>query len=171
MTHPPIALRQTSRRAVLRALPVAALGVADATAVAQPAGGGSELAVQVVKRFWDAFNRAAWSELDGLVTPNYAHHPPGKTLTLDQFKAGGAWVHKGLGGYRLEFDSVIASGSDVATRWTATGTHVGSMFGEAPTNRQVAVQGMHFHTVSAGRIAADWEVIDFDGFKAQLRRG
>ena len=48
---------------------------------------------RMVRQFWDAFNRAAWAEFDALVTPDYRHHPPGKTLSLEQFKAGGQWIH------------------------------------------------------------------------------
>jgi predicted ester cyclase len=137
------------------------------TAAPFPASLRSE---RVVRRFWDAFNRAAWAELDDLVTSDYAHHPPGKTLTLAQFKSGGSWVHQGLAKYALRIDALVATDTEVAIRWTARGIHAGSFFGESPTNREVTVQGMTFHAIREGRIAEDWEVIDFDGFKAQLRR-
>jgi predicted ester cyclase len=68
----------------------------------------------------------------------------------------------------LKIDSLIASENEVAIRWTARGIHVGSFFGEPPTNREVTVQGMHFHTITNGRISEDWEIIDFDGFKNQI---
>lgn len=122
-----------------------------------------------MRKFWDAFNRAAWTELDALVTPTYQHHPPGKSLTLAHLKAGGAWVHRGLAGYVLTIDSLVATDASVAIRWTARGQHVGPFFGETPSQRTLVVQGMHFHSIVDGRIAEDWEVIDFDGFKAQLR--
>lgn len=133
------------------------------------ATGDSPSAEQVVRKFWDVFNRAAWDELDPLVSPAYSHHPPGQSLTLAQFKEGGAWVHRGLANYHLQIDSLIVSGDLVAVRWTARGTHTGSFFGETPTRREIVVQGMHFHRLAGGRIAEDWETIDFDGFKRQLR--
>jgi hypothetical protein len=40
---------------------------------------GSSTAESVVRRFWDAFSRAAWDELDDLVSRDLAHHPPGQT--------------------------------------------------------------------------------------------
>lgn len=123
----------------------------------------------IVRKFWDAFNRAAWDELDTLVSPAYAHHPPGQSLTLAQFKEGGAWVHRGLANYHLRIDALVASNGVVAVRWTAQGIHAGSYFGEAPTRREIVVQGMCFHTIAGGRIVEDWETIDFDGFKRQLR--
>jgi predicted ester cyclase len=145
-------------------------GIAPAGAQSAASNPESRRSETVVRRFWDAFNRAAWAELDDLVTPDYAHHPPGKTLTLAQFKSGGAWVHKGLANYDLSIDSLVASDREVAIRWTARGIHVGSFFGETPTHRAVEVQGMTFHAISHGRIAEDWEVIDFDGFKNLLSR-
>jgi predicted ester cyclase len=129
----------------------------------------AQQAEAVVRKFWDAFNRAAWNELEDLVLPTFVHHPPGKTLRLSQFIAGGGWVHQGLANYTLTIDALLTSSTEVAIRWTACGRHVGSFFGETPTNREIRVQGMHFHAVSNGRIAEDWEVIDFDGFKDQLR--
>ena len=123
---------------------------------------------RVVRAFWDAFNRADWQAMDRLVTSDYRHHPPGKSLTLVQFKEGGAWVHQNLARYRLDIDSLIRQNDLIATRWTARGVHVGSFFGEKPTGREVVVQGMHFHRLAKGRIAEDWEVIDFDGLKHQV---
>ena len=116
-----------------------------------------------------AFNRAAWDELDALVQPGFQHHPPGKTLTLAEFKDGGAFVHRAFAEYHLTIDELIVSGDRVAIRWTAIGTHVGSFFGEAPTGRRVAVQGMHLHHVSDGRIVDDYEVIDMAGLRAALQ--
>jgi steroid delta-isomerase-like uncharacterized protein len=122
----------------------------------------------VVRQFWNAFNRADWPSLDALVTPGYVHHPPGQSLTLQELKEGGAWVHRGLADYELRIDALVEQGDQVAIRWTARGKHVGSFFGEQPSGREIVVQGMHFHKIVRGRIAEDWEVIDFDGFKRQL---
>jgi len=124
----------------------------------------------LVRQFWDVFNRAAWDELDALVAPNYAHHTGGVDLTLAQFKAGGAWVHHGLAQYNLHIDSLVVQGDVVAIRWTARGLHSASMFGEAPTNREVVARGMHFHRIAGGRIAEDWEVIDMAAFRQELEK-
>jgi predicted ester cyclase len=103
------------------------------------------------------------------MAPGFAHHPPGKTLTLAEFKEGGAFVHRAFADYTLTIDELIVSGDNVAVRWTASGTHVGSFFGEAPTGRRVAVQGMTMHHVSAGRITDDFEVIDLAGLRTVLQ--
>ena len=103
----------------LKCLAAALVGSMQEAAIAQGASASvatdTERAETAVRKFWDAFNRAAWAELDDLVTPGYAHHPPGKTLTLADFKAGGAWVHKALAAYRLTIDTMLATDRDVAT--------------------------------------------------------
>jgi predicted ester cyclase len=124
----------------------------------------------LVRRFWDAFNRAAWDELDTLVLPTYAHHTGGANLSLAQFKAGGAWVHHGLAPYELHIDELIVQNDIVAIRWTARGIHVASMFGETPAHREVTARGMHFHRIEGNRIAEDWEVIDMGAFQAELQK-
>lgn len=122
----------------------------------------------LVRHFWDAFNRAAWDELDGLTTADYVHHPNGGANSLTQFKRGGARIHAGLGGYHLEILDLVVGGDRVAVRWVARGLHRASFFGEAPTNRMVTVYGMHVHRVVHGRIAEDWEVIDTGDLRNQI---
>lgn len=166
----------SNRTPVHRALPVACAFVvalwSSAAVQAQPrpdaTDGRASANETVIRRFWEAFNRSEWSGLDALVSAEYRHHPPGRSLTLDQFKDGGKWVHRGLADYELRIEALVEQNDVVATRWTARGTHVGSFFGEKPTGREISVRGMHFHRMVDGKIAEDWEVIDFDGFKRQL---
>lgn len=124
--------------------------------------------VAVVQKFWDAFNRSAWEDLDALVTPDYVHHTNGNSVPLARFKTGGAQVHSGLASYKLTIVDVVAAGDRVSIRWTATGVHQGSMYGEKPTGRTVTAYGMHIHRLVNGKIAEDWEVIDTGAFQRQL---
>ena len=124
--------------------------------------------VAVVQKFWDAFNRSAWDELDTLVTPDYVHHSNGNSAPLARFKAGGAAVHGGLAGYKLTILDVVSTGDRVSIRWTATGVHQGSMFGEKPTGKTVTAYGMHIHRLVNGMIAEDWEVIDTGALQRQV---
>jgi len=47
--------------------------------------------------------------------------------------------------------------------------HAGSGFGETPTQREIVVHWMRIRSITGGRIVEDWETIDFDGCKRQLR--
>ncbi len=154
-------MTKLSRRLMILPIPLALAGAA----LAQPAQGPGET---VVRRFWDAFNRQALDELDGLVTPDYRHQPNGRTLSLQDFKEGSRWIYANTGDYRLDIHDLVEMGDRVATRWTATGRHIGSYFGEKPTGKVITSYGMHFHRIAGGRIAEDWEVIDFAAFRKQL---
>ena len=90
-------------------------------------------------------------------------------MNLAQFKAGGQWVHNGLANYRLVIDSLVQDGNEVATRWTARGTHSASFYGEPVSGKEVVVQGMTFFVFSGGKISEDHEVIDLEGFGRQLK--
>jgi len=162
--------RIPTRRAIaaFAALPLLTSTPSAAAAAEDAEERHAERMERLVRAFWDAFNRAAWSELDALVSPTYVHHSNGASLTLADFKAGGAWVHQGLADYNLLIDQVIQQHNTVAIRWTAHGRHVGSMFGETPTGREIVAFGMHFQRIDQLRIAEDWEVIDMDQFKRQL---
>jgi predicted ester cyclase len=157
-------MKEISRRGLAACSAAAALA---ATGSAE-AFGSTRRNEALVRQFWDAFNRQAWDEWDAITTANYLHHPPEQSLTLAEFKDGGAWVHRGLANYRLTIEAVAAEGDRVAIRWSARGRHVGSMFGETPSGREVTAYGMHFHRIERGKLAEDWEVIDFDAFRRQL---
>ena len=129
---------------------------------------GEDTNTATVRKFWDAFSRQAWTELDALVTSDYVHHANGGSAPLARFKAGSAQVHKGLSDYKITIDDIVAVGDRVSIRWTGRGMHTGSMFGEPPTGKQVTVFGMHIHRLVDGKIAEDWEVIDTGAIQRQV---
>ena len=52
----------------------------------------------------------------------------------------------------------VAEADGVATRWSASGTQLGSFAGAAPSGRCITVTGMHFHRVARGRLVEHWEL-------------
>jgi len=121
-----------------------------------------------VRRFWNAFGLGAWDDLDALVLPTYRHHTSDSAMTLAGFKHGGAWLHRGLAGFVSKIDALVAEGDTVAVRWNAQGVHLRSFYGEPASGKVIVMRGMTFHRIEKGRIAEDWEVIDYDDFKRQL---
>jgi predicted ester cyclase len=150
-----------------RALAFAVL-LAPAAMTAAAASEDEPVGENLARRFWNAVGLAAWDDLDALVLPTYRHHTPGSSITLNGFKNDGRWVHHGLAGYELTIDALVSQGDTVAVRWTAQGTHVASFYGERVTGKVIVTRGMAFHRIEQQRIAEDWGVIDFDGFKRQL---
>ena len=159
-------MAEGNTRRLLLAVALAAASSASTPSLAQNIDKAQQ--ERAVRQFWDSFNRKAWSELDELVTADYRHHPPGKSLNLAQFKAGGQWIHSGIANYHLAIDSLVQDGNQVATRWTARGTHSGSLFGEPVSERDLLVQGTTFFSFTGSKISEDHEVIDMEGFRRQL---
>ena len=62
----------------------------------------------------------------------------------------------------------IADGEYVATRWTATGTHKGDLFGIAPTGKQSTVTGITIDHWVDGKVAEAWVNWDTLGLLQQI---
>jgi steroid delta-isomerase-like uncharacterized protein len=69
---------------------------------------------------------------------------------------------------RFTIDSMVAEGDEVIVRWTAMGTHRGSLAGERPTGKMVTVTGFGSWVVREGRITEYWGVIDSMGLLRQI---
>jgi steroid delta-isomerase-like uncharacterized protein len=69
---------------------------------------------------------------------------------------------------RFTFDDLFAEGDRVLIRWTAQGTHTGSLMGVAPTQMKVTVHGMDVYRVAEGKIQEIWINWDTMGFMQQL---
>ena len=69
---------------------------------------------------------------------------------------------------RLTIEAQVSEGDLVVTRWKASGTHQGELFGIAPTGKQATVTGISLTRVSGGKIAEDWTNWDTLGLLQQL---
>ncbi|MCB0175245.1 MAG: ester cyclase, partial [Anaerolineae bacterium] len=59
-------------------------------------------------------------------------------------------------------------GDKIVTRWTATATHTGDLFGMPPTNKDVTMMGITIFRVADGQIQELWDVWDQAGLMEQL---
>jgi steroid delta-isomerase-like uncharacterized protein len=69
---------------------------------------------------------------------------------------------------RLTIEEQVAEGDTVVTRWSASGTQAGPMFGIPPTGRRVTASAIHIHHLADGSIVDQWEVFDTFGVLRQL---
>ena len=118
-------------------------------------------------RYLDAYNRAAYDELDDFVTSDYVHHSNADALTLTNFKRGAAWMRAAMPDFVVEAIDMISEGDRLAVRWIGQGTHGGSMFGEPVSGRRLTLHGTTVYRFAEGRIAEDWEVFDTDDLRRQ----
>ena len=114
-----------------------------------------------VQAFYDrGWNRGEMSVLDELFSPEYQDHDAAaQTGTsgrdaarqfIETFRAAVPDLH-------VEIEAQYAEGSTVTTRWTATGTHEGTLMGVAATHRPVEVSGISIDRFDEhGRFAEGW---------------
>jgi hypothetical protein len=71
---------------------------------------------------------------------------------------------------KLAIDEQIAGGGKVVTRWSATRTHRGELFGTAPTGKQVAdrVRGTSLY---CDQIGASWRKRKSDPSRLRINYG
>jgi len=63
---------------------------------------------------------------------------------------------------------LLAEADRVAVRFVGRGTHAASMFGEAPSSRDVAWLGTTIFRIADDRIVEDWEVMDEGDLRRQI---
>jgi len=118
----------------------------------------------------EAVNKGNFSVMDEIVSTDYVYREP----TVGE-KRGRAGLRELITTYRnafpdvrLTIDEQIAEGDKVVTRWNATGTHRGELFGTAPTGKQVRIQGIIVSRIANGKIVEETEVYDALGMLRQL---
>jgi predicted ester cyclase len=122
----------------------------------------------VVRRLLDLYNAGDWDGIDGLVDPGYVHHNNDLALNLAQFKRGAAWIRGALPDFAIGIEDMVAEGDRVAIRFVGRGTHAGSMYGETPTSKAVALHGQVVYRLADGRVAEDWETMDEHDLMKQI---
>jgi steroid delta-isomerase-like uncharacterized protein len=114
------------------------------------------------QRWIRAFNERDWVTEEAYRTPDFVAHLTGAPGPLD----GAGWKDflcgfiAGLPDARISFEVEIAERDLVASRWTITGTHRGTLQGVPPTGRQVTMAGIELSRVVDGRIAEHWAQFD-----------
>jgi len=96
------------------------------------------------------------------------HHSNADELTAQEFVRGSEWIIAGIPDFTVEIRDLVEEGDRVAVRYVGTGTHRASMLGEAPTGRTIQLHGITVFRLADGRIAEDWEALDYDDLNKQI---
>jgi predicted ester cyclase len=121
---------------------------------------------EMLMSYVDTYNRGDWDGLAAHVSPEYVHHSGDQLLDLAGFVRGSLWFRNGFPDFAVEVMDVLSDSDRAAMRFLARGTHQVSLFGETPTLRTVALDGITIYRFENGLIAEDWEMMD----EGQLRR-
>jgi steroid delta-isomerase-like uncharacterized protein len=143
------------------------------TALTQAMETAEEQNKQLVRQFFDTFDRQDTEMMDQLVlSSNYSLHFSGMPATdwngTKQFSATFYSVFPDL---RHNIVDIVAEGKDkVAVRLNVTGTHKGEFHGIPPTGKKVSFNATDFITLMGGKITEEWVNADTMGLMQQMER-
>jgi len=119
----------------------------------------------------DIWNRGDLAAVDQVMIAGARYHGPHMPRGLGDREA---W-RRAISRYRsafpdshVTFDELTVCGDIVVGRWSATGTHTGSMPGVAPTGKRIAIGGITLYRIADGKIVEAWEQLDLLGMWQQL---
>lgn len=119
----------------------------------------------------EVYNDGRFEVADELVAPDYVGHDAASPEPMrgpDGVKSQAEGYRAAFPDMRLTIADEIAEGDRVVTRWTATGTHEGELFGISPTGKQATVMGITISRIADGRIVENWISWDTLGLLQQL---
>lgn len=117
----------------------------------------------LVRRYWaEVWTAGGDAAVDELLAPDEIHHwgIGGDTTGTDAFTERLLMFLTAFPDISFTANLVAVQGDLAATQWTVTGTQQGEWQGIAPTNKQVAWDGINIFRVSCGRIAESWGEAD-----------
>lgn len=123
------------------------------------------------------FIEVVWSEpdyelLEEIVAPDAEHSgpmdPPGLPNGPEGEKQLIQMYRQAFPDATLEVDDIVVDGDTVAARWTATGTHEGSLMGIEPTGNRVEISGSEINRIEDGQIVESWLLFDTFGMMEQI---
>jgi predicted ester cyclase len=127
---------------------------------------------EVVRRlFQEAWSEGRLDVLDELVSPAYRSHEPSNPEPV----VGVDGVRDLMREFRSAFpdlsyavDEQLAERDLVATRWTASGTHLGLLRGLAATGLTATFSGISLDRLDRGVVVEDWTSWDAVGLMRSL---
>src|SRR5205085_3520759 len=117
----------------------------------------------IVRRLLEeVFNNNNLSVADELIANNYTYREPtiGEKRGREGFRELVTTYKTAFPDAKMTINDQVAEGDRVVTRWTATGTQRGELFGTPPTNRNVTVQGVIVSRITNGKVTEEYEVFD-----------
>jgi predicted ester cyclase len=116
----------------------------------------------VVRRYYEeVFARRNLAALDELFAPDFVGHSATfGTYTLADMRRDIAREYAGMPDDEITIEGQVAEGDRVVTRWRYRWKHDQTVFGETPSGRWIAREGIHSDRLAAGRIVERREIKD-----------
>lgn len=124
----------------------------------------------LVRRYIAAINAGDLDALDAIIADDFVDHNgfPGQSPGREGAKELVRIYRTAFPDAQWTIEDQIAEEGKVVTRWVAEGTHLGNLFGVAPTGRRVRVEGIGIDWARDGLLAEGWLSFDQLGLLQQV---
>jgi len=126
---------------------------------------------QVLRIAGEVWNQGHLDTIDDLMVPDgryHGPHMPRGTGGREDWRRAVAMYRGAFPDSHVTYEELLASGSTIIGRWSATGTHTGELPGLAPTGKPISITGITIYRMADGRIVEAWEQLDLLGMWRQL---
>jgi len=137
-------------------------------ALAAPPDHDLEANKAVVRRYFDAFNRADFSRLDQIVTADYGDRLEGQTPGIHVVRSYLQGLKASFPDFTWTIEQIVAEGDRVAVMNRVSGTQLHDFGGLKASGNRVDFRAFQIYRIEGGKLAEHWEVADFATFQSQL---
>ena len=126
---------------------------------------------EIVKRFWEEFNKGNVEIYQELSSPDYAYYAPSnspKPMSREKMMEFMEPFFEAFPDSVWSIEDIIAAGDKVVVRFVYRGTQEGEFLGVPATGNKVEMGGIIIHRIENGRIIQDRDESDMLGFMQQL---
>ena len=114
--------------------------------------------------FYEVWNQGNLTLLDRIIDEHYINHSPGGTDIPPPGPAGlrpiVTAMRKGFPDLHYEIRDLVITEDRIVARVWMTATHLGVLWGLAPTGKKISVDQINMEHVSDGKIIAHWRLTD-----------
>jgi steroid delta-isomerase-like uncharacterized protein len=122
-----------------------------------------------INKFYQVYNEGKTDLWEEAMSPSYVGHVNGQTIPSREVGKGFViGLLEAFPDINYTIEDMVTQGDKIVSRWSATGTHTGSLFGMPATNKKATMIGITIFRVADGQIAELWDVWDQAGLMQQL---
>jgi predicted ester cyclase len=127
---------------------------------------------QAVETLYRAFSEQNPDLVDAVLAPAWEDIPlaPGQAPGPEGIKFIIRSIAAAFPDVQIVIHDMVQEPGKIGVRAEICGTHLGELFGIAPTGKQVSFRLHEFHTLSNGLVTTTWHLEDWFGLFLQLGR-
>jgi steroid delta-isomerase-like uncharacterized protein len=124
----------------------------------------------IFNRVETLWNTGDLAKIDDTFATDFVNHDPNApdVNDLEGYKGLIVMTRTGIPDFHVTSEDIIAEGDKVVSRWTASGTHKGELFGIPPTGKKATWKGISIYRFADGKIIEAWWSKDMFSLLQQL---